>query len=101
MGLVLAGCQLWARLDEAVPIVWGHRPYVVRMAVTNHTAEVRCVAKVTTAFGDASAPVSGEYRFLMAEADVLASVPNAISNTAYEVKAGLERTRSSSRFRSR
>ena len=42
---------------------------------------------VPAAFGDASAPASGEYRFLMVEPDVLASVPNAISNTMYEVKA--------------
>ena len=39
------------------------------------------------AFGDASAPVSGECRFVMSEPDVRASVSGAISNTAYEVKA--------------
>ena len=48
MGLVLVGCPLLARSGEAVPVVWAHQPYVVRMAVTNRTAGARTVAKVTT-----------------------------------------------------
>ena len=56
MGLVLAGCSLWARSargadptgNEAVPTVWAHCPYVVQRAVTNRTTEARTVAKVAT-----------------------------------------------------
>ena len=66
-------------------VLWFDRETKVLVDVTGVGAGV-----VPTAFGDASAPDSGEYRFLMAEADVLALVQGAISNTAYEVKASFD-----------
>ena len=46
--LVLAvGVTLFVQAEE-LPTVWAHRPYVVRMAVTNRTMSARTVTKVTT-----------------------------------------------------
>ena len=58
-------------------------------ATTNKLVDVTGIGKdaAVAAFGDAAAPASGEYRFVMSEPDVRTSVPEAISNTTYEVKA--------------
>ena len=63
-------------------VLWFDKATKALVDVTGAGKDVTAVA-----YGSAEAPASGEYRFLMAEVDVKASVPEAISNTAYEVKA--------------
>ena len=66
-------------------VLWFEKETKALVDVTGAGKDVTAVP-----FGSASAPALGEYRFLMAEADVHASMPNAISNTAYEVKASFD-----------
>lgn len=74
LGLVLMMCPLSGLSTETKSVVYAHRPFVVQVAVTNHTTATRKVVKVATSCacltakcvaqaGDTSVPPGGVLPF--------------------------------------